>query len=60
MITRKQYDEIMSLVKDKEQWGKMLKYFKINTIWQMKQEQYEYAKKILQRKKEKNNEKRRS
>lgn len=46
-MTKKQYQEIMSLITSEEQWRNILNYFGIKSIWQLNKGQYEYTKKIL-------------
>lgn len=48
-MTKEQYDNIMNLIRDKEQWKKMIDYFKVISVWHLSEKQYEYALEILQR-----------
>lgn len=48
-MNTKKYRELMDLIKNEEQWKKIIDYFNIKSIWQLNEKQYEFTKKILKK-----------
>ena len=53
-MNTKKYRELMDLIKNEEQWKKIIDYFNIKSIWQLNEEQYEFTKNILKKRSELN------
>ena len=48
-MNTKKYRKLMDLIKNEEQWKKIIDYFNIKSIWKKKKKQYEFTKKILKK-----------